>query len=93
MSGQWDWVCLSPKKFKKPVNDIYKYANELKIIVYNKTDFDWALEQEEKVTEAWASQKTKNWPKGREDEAEKAEFTLVNEHFEVEVQRRNSKFL
>lgn len=49
LTGTWDWVCLSPKKFKKPVDGIYKYANELKIIVYNKSDFDWALEHASKV--------------------------------------------
>lgn len=42
LSGQWDWICLSPKKFKAPLPGIMKKANELKIIIYNKSDFDWA---------------------------------------------------
>ncbi|MDQ2720810.1 MAG: 7-carboxy-7-deazaguanine synthase QueE [Bacteroidota bacterium] len=42
ISGSWDWICLSPKKFKPPLPGIYKKANELKIIVFNKSDFDWA---------------------------------------------------
>ncbi len=42
LSGDFDWICLSPKKFKKPVNSILQKANELKIIVYNKSDFEWA---------------------------------------------------
>lgn len=41
-SGNWNWVCLSPKKFKPPLNEILTLANELKIIIYNKHDFDWA---------------------------------------------------
>ena len=45
LSGLWDWVCLSPKKFKKPVADVYRQADELKIIVFNKSDFEWAEEQ------------------------------------------------
>lgn len=42
LSGVWNWVCLSPKKFKPPLPEILLKANELKIIVFNKSDFDWA---------------------------------------------------
>jgi len=42
MSGAWDWVCLSPKKFKAPLPESVKAANELKVVVFNKSDFDWA---------------------------------------------------
>lgn len=42
ISGSWDWICLSPKKFKAPLPEIMPLAHELKIIVYNKSDFDWA---------------------------------------------------
>jgi 7-carboxy-7-deazaguanine synthase len=43
LSGSWDWICLSPKKFKAPLPEILSKANELKIIIYNKSDFDWAV--------------------------------------------------
>lgn len=42
LSGEWDWICLSPKKFKAPLPGILPYASELKVVVYNKSDFDWA---------------------------------------------------
>jgi len=42
MSGSWDWVCLSPKKFKAPLAKSIKAADELKVVVFNKSDFDWA---------------------------------------------------
>ena len=42
MSGSWDWVCLSPKKFKAPLPESVKAADELKVVVFNKSDFDWA---------------------------------------------------
>lgn len=42
LSGSWDWICLSPKKFKPPIKENIVLANELKIIVYNKQDFKWA---------------------------------------------------
>ncbi len=41
-SGSWDWICLSPKKFKEPLSEILPLAHELKIIIFNKSDFDWA---------------------------------------------------
>ncbi len=49
LSGNWDWICLSPKKTKLPLSDIYQKANELKIIIYNKNDFKFAEEQASKV--------------------------------------------
>jgi len=42
LSGSWDWICLSPKKFKEPLAGVIAAANELKVIVYNKSDFEWA---------------------------------------------------
>ena len=42
LTGSWDWICLSPKKFKAPLPGIVPLANELKIVVFNKSDFDWA---------------------------------------------------
>lgn len=42
LSGNLDWICLSPKKFKAPLPEMYQQADELKIIVYNKSDFQWA---------------------------------------------------
>jgi organic radical activating enzyme len=42
LSGDFDWICLSPKKFKEPLPAVVSMASELKVIVYNKSDFDWA---------------------------------------------------
>jgi Organic radical activating enzymes len=42
LSGSWDWITLSPKKFKAPLPEACKQANELKIVIYNKSDFAWA---------------------------------------------------
>ena len=51
VSGHWNWVCFSPKKFKTPHPDIYKNANELKSIIYNKSDFEFAEEHAALVNE------------------------------------------
>ncbi len=42
LSGHWDWICVSPKKFKPALPEIMPLADELKIIVYNRHDFKWA---------------------------------------------------
>ncbi len=42
VTGDWDWICFSPKKFKDPHPDIYRLADELKVIIYNKSDFEFA---------------------------------------------------
>jgi organic radical activating enzyme len=42
LSGEWDWICLSPKKFKAPLPAIIPLAHELKVVIFNKHDFAWA---------------------------------------------------
>lgn len=42
LTGSWNWICLSPKKFKAPLADVVPKAHELKVVVFNKSDFDWA---------------------------------------------------
>lgn len=49
LSGKWDWLCFSPKKFKQPLEDFYEAANELKVIIFNKSDFEFAESHAAKV--------------------------------------------
>jgi len=42
LSGSWDWICLSPKKFKVPQDEVITAANELKVVIYHPSDFNWA---------------------------------------------------
>lgn len=51
LTGDWDWICLSPKKRKLPIEHVYSKANELKVIIYNKDDFRFAEQQAEKVAQ------------------------------------------
>lgn len=50
LSGQWDWICLSPKKFKFPLKESIAAASELKVVVFNKSDIEWAESFEKKVS-------------------------------------------
>lgn len=47
--GTIDWYCFSPKKFKKPVEEAYQKANELKVVIYHPSDLAWAEEHAQKV--------------------------------------------
>ncbi len=49
--GDLDWVTLSPKKFKAPLQQSLDKASELKVVVFNKSDFKWAEEHAAKVCE------------------------------------------
>ena len=50
LTGQWDWICLSPKKAKEPLAEIYAHADELKMIIHNRDDFKFAEAQAAKVS-------------------------------------------
>ncbi len=50
LTGTFDWITLSPKKFKLPLPEIYPLVSELKIIVHNRHDLTFALEQASKVS-------------------------------------------
>ncbi len=49
LSGDWDWICLSPKKFKQPLPGLVSHADELKVVIYHPSDFLWAESYADKV--------------------------------------------
>ena len=50
LTGSWNWICLSPKKFKAPLPEVVKKADELKVVIYHKSDFEWAEKYAAQVT-------------------------------------------
>ena len=66
LTGTWDWVCLSPKKFMAPHPSVPSLANELKVIVYNKSDFEWAEKYEALVSQACELFLQPEWSKEKE---------------------------
>jgi organic radical activating enzyme len=42
LTGKWNWICLSPKKFKAPLPEMVEKADELNVVIYNRSDFTWA---------------------------------------------------
>lgn len=66
LSGDWDWFCLSPKKFKAPLPECEAVADELKIIVFNKSDFEWAETYAQRVPESCKLYLQPEWDKRSE---------------------------
>lgn len=50
LTGTWDWVTFSPKRFKAPLDAIYNAAHELKVIVVNRQDLAWGQEHAARLT-------------------------------------------
>lgn len=65
LTGKIDWICLSPKKFKPPLPEILHKANELKIIIFNKSDFLWAEKYADKVSASCKLYLQPEWSKSK----------------------------
>lgn len=66
LSGTWDWICLSPKKFKQPLPAILQKAHELKVVAYNKSDFAWAEQYASQVAPGCRLYLQPEWSKAQE---------------------------
>ena len=86
ITGEWDWVCFSPKKFKAPHSSIYEHANELKVIVYNKSDFSWAEEFADKVNPECELFLQPEWSKEKEMLPLIIDYVKKNTRWKVSLQ-------
>lgn len=86
LSGTWDWICLSPKKFKAPLEPILHVANELKIIIFNKSDFDWAEKYAALVSPHCKLYLQPEWEKAAEMTPAIVNYILSNPQWELSLQ-------
>tara|TARA_B100001741_G_C16458233_1_gene553853 strand:+ start:111 stop:704 length:594 start_codon:yes stop_codon:yes gene_type:complete len=86
LTGHWDWVTLSPKKIKPPLHDIYSIASELKIVIYNQHDFEWALNQEKKVNDSCLLYLQPEWSRLRKIQPEIIDFISKNPRWKLSLQ-------
>ena len=86
LSGEWDWICLSPKKFKEPLPEIVPQANELKVIVYNKSDFDWGEKYAGLVSSHCKLYLQPEWSKSSEITPEIVAYIKKNPKWELSLQ-------
>jgi 7-carboxy-7-deazaguanine synthase len=86
LTGTWDWVCLSPKKFKMPDPSVYEKADELKIVVYNKSDLSWAEELAKKVKSDCILFLQPEWSKEKEMIPLIIDYVKLNPKWQVSLQ-------
>ncbi|MCF8463440.1 MAG: 7-carboxy-7-deazaguanine synthase QueE [Flavobacteriales bacterium] len=85
-SGKFDWVCLSPKKTAPPKQEYYALANELKVIVYNRHDFEWANEHAAKVSKECKLYLQPEWSKREEVMPLIVDYVMKNPRWNVSIQ-------
>jgi len=86
LSGNWDWICLSPKKFKAPLPGILPVANELKVVIFNKSDFDWAEKYAAMVNANCKLYLQPEWDKAAEMTPLIIEYIKANPQWELSLQ-------
>mgnify|MGYP000058710426 FL=1 len=85
-SGKWDWFCLSPKKTKLPLQEVYKEADELKMIIHNKSDFKFAEEEALKVGEKCELFLQPEWSKRDKMIPEIVTYVMKNPKWKISLQ-------
>ena len=86
MSGNWDWVCLSPKKFKAPLSESIAAASELKVVIFNKHDFEWAETYAKQVPATCKLYLQPEWDKTNEITPLIIEYIKANPKWELSAQ-------
>jgi 7-carboxy-7-deazaguanine synthase len=84
--GQFDWVTYSPKKFKEPLSEVGAIADELKVVVLNKSDFTFAEKHAKQVREQCLLYLQPEWEKREKTEALIVEYMSSNPKWKLSVQ-------
>ncbi len=91
LSGKWDWVTLSPKKFKPARDEFYEFANELKVIVYNKHDLQWGESHSSRLHPAGRRYFQPEWDE--RDSAIPMILNYIREHTHWSISLQTHKYI
>ena len=86
LSGKWDWICLSPKRNNPPLNENIECADELKVIIQERNDFEWAEEYRKKVGEKCRLYLQPEWSRYNDIISEIVEYVKKNKMWEISIQ-------
>jgi 7-carboxy-7-deazaguanine synthase len=86
LTGNWDWICVSPKKFKAPLQLTLLAAHELKVVIYNKSDFKWAEEHAVNVSKHCKLYLQPEWSKKEEMVPLIVDYIKQNPQWEMSIQ-------
>jgi len=91
LSGDWDWITLSPKKFKAATQSVIDHADELKVIIFNKSDFEFAEEYAAKIPNDCLLYLQPEWSKREEVLPLMVEYVKQNPRWRIGLQ--NHKYI
>ena len=86
ISGTFDWICFSPKKFKKPLDDFFEISDELKIIIFNDSDFKWAEDILNKIKNNPELIIQPEWSKSKKNNSKILEYIKKNPKWRISLQ-------
>lgn len=86
ITGSWDWICLSPKKNMPPMDRICKSADELKVIIQDRSDFGWAEKYRGMVNETCRLFLQPEWSRFEKIIPEIVEYIKVNPEWRISLQ-------
>ena len=86
VTGEWHWICFSPKKFKAPVPSVYEQAHELKVVVYHPSDFAWAEEHAAQVNSDCALYLQPEWSKAERMMPLIVDYVKANPQWKISLQ-------
>lgn len=86
LSGQWDWICLSPKKFKFALPEVIEQANEIKVVIYNNSDFAWAERYAAQVSDGCKLYLQPEWSKAKQMTPAIVDYIKLHPQWELSVQ-------
>lgn len=86
ISGQWDWICFSPKKFKEPKGAFFERSDELKVVVFNKADLVWAETHAKRMKKNAQLYLQPEWSKEKEITPLIVEYIKNNPKWKISLQ-------
>ncbi|NQX90719.1 MAG: 7-carboxy-7-deazaguanine synthase QueE [Flavobacteriales bacterium] len=91
ITGEWDWICFSPKKFKKPLPQAYELAHELKVVVFHGSDIKWAQGHAELINDQAQLFLQPEWD--RREEHLPSILNFVREHPQWRLSLQTHKYI
>jgi 7-carboxy-7-deazaguanine synthase len=86
LSGKWDWICLSPKRNMPPVVEICSKADELKVIIQETSDFEWAEKYKRMVNDKCRLFLQPEWSRFKSIIPEIVEYIKKNTEWRISLQ-------
>ncbi len=86
ISGQWDWICVSPKRFKQPTENSLKAADELKVVIFHENDFRFAEKFASKVRPGCKLYLQPEWSVEKQILPPIIEYVKKNQRWEISLQ-------